>query len=62
VYRLTDFQPPGPIPLDFLKVHWQKILDLVRDEKLSGYSILGGFLIDLFPEQARWLRDFIAAN
>ncbi len=62
VYRLTDFTPPGPIPLEHLKSHWQTILGLVERRRIEGFAILGGFLIDSFPDQARWLRDFIKAN
>jgi len=62
IYRLTDFTPPGPIPLEHLKSHWRTILSLVERRRIEGFAILGGFLIDSFPEQARWLRDFIKAN
>ena len=66
IYRLTDFRPsgtpPAPIPMDLLKLHWEQILSSVQGGRLSGFSILGGFMIDLYPEQARWIRDFIAAN
>jgi hypothetical protein len=62
IYRLTDFLPPEPIPMALLKSHWKDILRFVNDGRLSGYSILGGFMIDLYPEQSRWIRDFIAAN
>lgn len=64
IYRLRDFRtrPVGPVPMDLLARHWSDILNHVRQGRLSGYSILGGFLIDMHPEQARWVRDFIAAN
>lgn len=63
-YRLRDFHrnPAGPVPLDTLQSHWELLADLVHSGRLSGYSILGGFLIDMHPEQAAWVRDFIAAN
>lgn len=64
IYRLRDFghRPLGPVPMDCLRQHWHAILHCVEQGTLSGYSILGGFLIDMHPEQARWVRDFIAAN
>jgi hypothetical protein len=34
----------------------------LADGTIQDYSILGGFLIDMHPEQARWIRDFIKAN
>ena len=64
IYRLRDFgtRPPGPVPIDLLEQHWNEILKYVEQGRLQGYSILGGFLIDMHPEQARWLRDFISAH
>ena len=64
IYRLRDFghKPLGPVRMDLLKQHWEDILGYVEQGRLSGYSILGGFLIDIHPQQARWLRDFIAAH
>lgn len=64
IYRLRDFatRPIGPVPMDLLVEHWKDIRRYVDEGRLSGYSILGGFLIDMHPEQARWVRDFIAAS
>lgn len=62
IYRLTDFNPPEPVPLDAMKRHWADILRFVENGRLAGFSILGGFLIDMYPETARWLRDFIRSN
>ncbi|MFH1923765.1 MAG: twin-arginine translocation signal domain-containing protein [Planctomycetota bacterium] len=64
IYRLRDFgyKPVGPVRLDLLEQHWKDIRGYVEQGRLSGYSILGGFLIDMHTEQARWLRDFIAAD
>ena len=63
-YRLRDFgsRPPGPVPMDTLKAQWELLRDRVRDGRLDGFSILGGFLIDMHPETARWVRDFIASD
>lgn len=63
-YRLRDFhrKPPGPVLMDTLQSHWELLGELVHSGRLCGYSILGGFLIDMHPEQAAWVRDFIAAN
>ena len=45
---------------------YQKAFDAARkcaaDGTIQGYSILGGFLIDMHPKQATWVRDFIKAN
>ena len=62
IYRLRDFahRPIGPVQMDLLARHWNDIRKYVDQGRLSGYSILGGFLIDMHPEQARFVRDFIA--
>jgi hypothetical protein len=52
----------GPVRMDLLEQHWRDILKYVEQGRLSGCSILGGFLIDMHPEQARWVRDFLAAH
>jgi hypothetical protein len=64
IYRLRDFRqrPIGPVRMDLLAGHWSDIRKYVDQGRLAGYSILGGFLIDMHPEQARWVRDFIAAE
>jgi len=64
IYRLRDFghQPMGPVPMGLLEQHWREIAKCIDEGRLCGCSILGGFLIDMHPEQARWVRDFIAAN
>ena len=38
------------------------VLKALAGGLIQGYSILGGFLIDLHPEQATWGRDFVRAN
>jgi hypothetical protein len=64
IYRLRDFRkrPVGPVSMDLLAEHWRDVRRYVDQGRLSGYSILGGFLIDMHPQQARWVRDFIAAG
>jgi len=63
-YRLRDFRakPPGPVRLDVLQAQWEMLRDRIRDGRLDSYGILGGFLIDMHPAQAQWVRDFIAAD
>jgi len=63
-YRLRDFRarPPGPVPLETLIEQWEMLSERVRNGRLCGYSILGGFLIDMHPETACWVRDFIASS
>ncbi|MBT3376820.1 MAG: hypothetical protein HN742_09790 [Lentisphaerae bacterium] len=59
---LRDFTILEGMPMDRLEFQWNKVLEYTRNGVIAGYSILGGFLIDLHEEQARWVRDFIAAN
>ena len=59
---LRDFVKKRGIAMDRLKTQWELVLKLVGEGAIEGYSILGGFLIDMHPEQATWVRDFIRAN
>ncbi len=59
---LRDFTLLGGVPMEMLKVQWKFVRKALADGTIQGYSILGGFLIDLHPEQAAWVRDFIRAN
>jgi len=59
---LWDFPTKSPMPLGLLKLQWERVLRHVGGRKIDGYAILGTYLIDSAPEQARWVRDFIAAN
>jgi extradiol dioxygenase family protein len=59
---LRDFTLLDGVPMEMLKVQWEFIRKALRDGTIQGYSILGGFLIDIHPEQATWVRDFIKAN
>jgi hypothetical protein len=59
---LRDFTILAGVPLDRLQFQWERILHYVRNGEIAGYSVLGGFLIDIHEEQARWVRDFIAAH
>lgn len=59
---LWDYTLQTPMPLSVLKRQWNRVLDYVQDGRISGYVIFASFLIDSVQEQARWVRDFIAAN
>ncbi|MBM3889909.1 MAG: hypothetical protein FJ388_12400 [Verrucomicrobia bacterium] len=59
---LRDFVTKQGVPMEMLKVQWGVVRKALADGTLQGYSILGGFLIDMHPEQATWVRDFIRAN
>ncbi len=59
---LRDFVRKQGVAMDMLKVQWEFVLKCVADGTIEGYSILGGFLIDMHPRQAAWVRDFIKAH
>lgn len=59
---LRDFTLRAGVPLELLKVQWEFLCRALADGRIQGYSILGGLHIDLHPEQATWIRDFIRAN
>lgn len=59
---LRDFPTKQGVPMEMLKLQWEFVRKALDDGTIQGYSILGGFLIDMHPEQAKWVRDFIKAN
>ncbi|MBT3292253.1 MAG: hypothetical protein HN380_33320, partial [Victivallales bacterium] len=59
---LRDFTILDGMPMDRLELQWTKVREYVRSGAIASYAILGGFLIDLHEQQARWVRDFIAAD
>lgn len=59
---LRDYTTVAPVPMDLLKVQWERIPRYLEQGLIDGYSILGAVLIDTQQEQANWVRDFIAAN
>jgi hypothetical protein len=48
--------------MDMLQLQWELVLKCLAAGTIDGYSILGGFLIDMHTQQAAWVRDFIKAN
>ncbi len=59
---LRDYTLRAPVPMDRVQGQWESIARNVEAGTLDGYSILSGNLIDGQLEQAKWIRDFIAAN
>ncbi len=59
---LRDFTLLAGVPMELLKRQWEYVGKAVDAGILQGYSIISGKLIDMHPEQATWVRDFIRAN
>ncbi len=59
---LRDYTLVAPVPMDLLKLQWERVLRYLQEGKIDGYSILAAVLIDGHQEQANWIRDFIARN
>jgi len=59
---LRDYPADRPVPMDRLRHQWERIPGYLEQGLVDGYCILGAYLIDHQPEQAEWVRDFIAAN
>ena len=59
---LRDYTKVAPIPVDVVKRQMEGVADLIREEKLAGYTILAAVLIDGHRPQADAVRDFIAAQ
>ena len=61
-FNKGEFDKGHAVSMDLLKLQWESVLKYVASGKIDSYTILGAYLIDGAPEQARWVRDFIAAN
>ena len=59
---LRDYTLRAPVPPDRVQVQWESVLRNIEAGTLDGFNILSGNLIDGHLEQARWIRDFIAAH
>ena len=61
-FNKGEFDKGHAVSMDLLKLQWESVLKYVASGKIDSYTILGAYQIDGAPEQARWVRDFIAAN
>jgi hypothetical protein len=59
---LRDYTLLEGISMTLLKHQWELVAKYVYENLIQGYHVLAGSLIDLHPEQAMWIRDFIKAN
>lgn len=59
---LRDYPTQSAVPMDLLKFQWERVLHYIEKGLINGYSILATILIEVHEEQAKWVRDFIAAN
>ena len=59
---LSDYTLKAPVPMDRLRSQWERIPGYLEKDLINGFCILGAYLIDHHPEQATWVRDFIAGN
>ncbi len=59
---LWDYPTETPMPLSAIKFQWERLVKYVAAGTVVGYHILGASLLDSTQDQARWVRDFIAAN
>lgn len=59
---LRDFTLLDAVPMDLLNHQWNFVARAVADGTIQGFSIINGKMIDMHPQQATWVRDFIRAN
>ena len=59
---LRDYPADMPVPMDRLRSQWERLPGYLQAGLVDGYCLLGTYLIDHQPEQAEWVRDFIAAH
>jgi len=56
---LRDYPTSQAMPMDLLKFEFEKSAKLLDRGEIDGFVILGGFLLDKHPEQAKWVREFL---
>jgi len=59
---LKDYTLKTAVPMDLLRHQWERIPGYLDRGLIDGFCILAACLIDRYPEQAAWVREFIAAN
>jgi len=59
---LRDYTLQAPVPMDRLKYQWERLPGYLSKGLITGFCILGAYLIDWHNDNARWVRDFIAGN
>jgi len=59
---LRDYPKRAPVEMGLVREQWDSVLRNLQSGALDGFSILSGNLIDGHLEQARYIRDLIAAN
>lgn len=57
---MRDYPIESSMPIELLEFQFERIVRYIEEGKIEGYSIIAGCLIDLHPEQGRWVREFIA--
>lgn len=59
---MRDYPALTPVPMERLRDQWESIPGYLEAGLVDGFCILGAYLIDHQPEQAEWIRSFIAAR
>jgi len=59
---LRDYPTLSPVPLELLRFEFERIAAYLEQGRIAGFSILAACLIDQHPEQAAWVRDFLAGR
>ncbi len=59
---LHDFPSRTNMPLDLLAQQYETMLRLWEAGEIEGFNTLGAFYIDQAPEQAEWVRGFLAKH
>jgi len=52
----------SPVPLELVELQFRRIAACLGEGKIHGFSILAACLIDQHPDQAAWVRDFLASR
>ena len=59
---IREYGLQAPVPMDRLQYQWERIPGYLDSGKITGFCILGAYLIDRHAERAQWIRNFITQH
>jgi len=57
---IHDYRATQPVPLERIAQQYETMYKLWQGGRIAGYNILGAMCIDRDPEEAEWIRGFLA--
>ena len=59
---IHDYGRQEAVPLDLMAAQYEIMYDLWEEGRIAGYNILGAMCMDRDPEQAEFIRNFLASH